>query len=96
MTTSVDPDQTAPILFAQDCLSENLGTLWYKKYMYFNWAGTLQNLENDCASSKDSDQPEHLYSLISFAICLTTTFVPGYPLNSQGRLWSDCKIGRLT
>ena len=37
MANSVDPDQTAPLgavwsgstLFAQTCLSENLGTLWY-------------------------------------------------------------------
>ena len=37
MANSVDPDQTAPvgavlsgsILFAQTCLSENLGSLWY-------------------------------------------------------------------
>ena len=37
MANSVDPDQTAPLgavwsgsaLFAQICLSENLGTLWY-------------------------------------------------------------------
>ena len=37
IANSVDPDQTAPLgavwsgsaLFAQICLSENLGTLWY-------------------------------------------------------------------
>ena len=35
MANSVDPDQAAPLsgsaLFAQTCLSENLGTLWYFK-----------------------------------------------------------------
>ena len=37
MTSSVDPDQTAPVgavcsgsaLFAKACVSENLGSLWY-------------------------------------------------------------------
>ena len=32
MANSVDPDQTAPLgsaLFAQTCLSEKVGTLWY-------------------------------------------------------------------
>ena len=32
MANSVDPDQTAPlgsVLFAQTCLSENFGRLWY-------------------------------------------------------------------
>ena len=37
IANSVDPDQTAPLgtvwsgsaLFAQTCLSENLGSLWY-------------------------------------------------------------------
>ena len=28
MANSVDPDQTAPTLFAQICLSENLESLW--------------------------------------------------------------------
>ena len=40
---SVDPDQTAPLgavwsgsaLFAQTCLSKNLGTLWYVKITYY-------------------------------------------------------------
>ena len=43
MANSVDPDQTAPLgyigavytVFAQACLSENLGTLQYCKSLYF-------------------------------------------------------------
>ena len=31
MANSVDPDQTGSTLFAQTCLSENLGSLWNEK-----------------------------------------------------------------
>ena len=42
MANSVDPDQTAPLgavwsgstLFAQACLSENLGSLWYNNKLF--------------------------------------------------------------
>ena len=34
MANSVDPNQTAPALFAQTCLSENLGTLRYPTYLF--------------------------------------------------------------
>ena len=43
MADSVDPDQTAPLgavwsgsaLFAQTCLSENLGKLWYALWLFY-------------------------------------------------------------
>ena len=34
MANSVDPDQTAPSLFGQTCLSENLGSLEYGAIMF--------------------------------------------------------------
>ena len=34
------------------------------------WAASWQNQQNDCASSKDSDQPGHLPSLISLRCVL--------------------------
>ena len=45
MANSVDPDQTAPLvavwsgsaLFAQTCLSENLGSLQYVLYQHKSW-----------------------------------------------------------
>ena len=62
MANSVDPDQTAPVqsgtaLFAQACLSENLGSLRYEP-----------RHEKTCfayAHNKGADQPAHLRSLIS-------------------------------
>ena len=43
-----------------------------------------------CAPSEDSDQPEHLPSLIRvFAVCMKKAWVLSYPLSAQRRLWSD-------
>ena len=58
MANSVDPDQTAPLgstLFAQTCLSENLGSLRYlvydlQKFLYLIWAAARQSQQDDmCA-----------------------------------------------
>ena len=53
------------------------------------WAVTWQNQQNECAPSKDSDQPGHLPSLIRvFAVRLKKPRVLSYPLSAQWRLWS--------
>ena len=53
-------------------------------------AVSWQNQENDCASSKDSDQPWHPPSLIRvFAVRMKKAWVLSYPLSTQQRLWSD-------
>ena len=54
------------------------------------WAATWQNQQNECAPSKDSDQPGHLPSLIRvFAVRMKKSWSLSYPLNAQQRLWSD-------
>ena len=55
-----------------------------------NWAASLQNQENDCAPSEDSDQPGHPPRLIrGFAVRIKKAWVLSYPLRAQRRLWSD-------
>ena len=52
--------------------------------------GIRQNQQNDCATSEDSDQPGHPFSLIRvFAVCMKKPWVLSYPLSAQRRLWSD-------
>ena len=54
------------------------------------WATTCQNQQNECASSKDSDQPGHPPSLIRvFAVRMKKLWVLSYPLSAQWRPWSD-------
>ena len=54
------------------------------------WAASWQNQQNDCAPSKDSDQPGHPPSLIRvFAVHMKEAWVFSYPLSAQWRLWSD-------
>ena len=54
------------------------------------WAASWQNQQNDCAPSKDSDQPGHPPSLIRvFAVHMKKAWVLGYPLSAQRRLWSS-------
>ena len=86
MANSVDPDQTTPLgavwsvstLFAQTCLSENLGSLWYfyckcrksllgeaKPVSENIWATSWENLFLLYANNKGADQPAHSRSLIS-------------------------------
>ena len=49
-----------------------------------------QNQQNECAHSKDSDQPGHPPSLIRvFAVRMKKPWVLSYPLSTQRRLWSD-------
>ena len=62
--------------------------IWYSvKYI---WAATWQNQQNECAPSKDSDQPGHPPSLISvFAVRMKKAWILSYPLSGQRRLWSD-------
>ena len=51
---------------------------------------TWQNQQNGCASSKDSDQPEHLPRLMRvFAVRMKKAWVLSYTLSAQRRLWSD-------
>ena len=53
------------------------------------WATTLQNQQNECAPSEDSDQPGHPPSLIRiFAVRMKKACVLSYPLSTQGRVWS--------
>ena len=59
--------------------------------MLTKWAETCQNQQNDCASSKDSDQPRYPPSLIRvFAVRMRKSWVLSYPRNALRRLWSDC------
>ena len=54
------------------------------------WAMTWQNQQNECAPSKDSDQPGHPPSLIRiFAVRIKKAQALSYPLSAQRRLWSD-------
>ena len=66
---------------------------FWKKFMlltFYNWATSWQNQQNDCAPSKDSDQPGHPPSLIRvFAVCMKKPWVLSYPLSAWRRLWSD-------
>ena len=52
-------------------------------------ATSWQNQQNDCAPSKDSDQPRHPPNLIRvFAIRMKKAWVLSYPMSAQRRLWS--------
>ena len=54
------------------------------------WAATWQNQQNDCAPSKDSDQPGHPPSLIRvFAVHMKKAWDLSYQLSAQRRLRSD-------
>ena len=56
----------------------------------YKWAAAWQNKQNDCAPSKDSDQPGHAPSLIRvFAVRMKKHWVLSYPLRELWRLWSD-------
>ena len=49
---------------------------------------TWQNQQNDCAPSKDSDQPGHPPCLIRvFAVCMKKAWVLSYPLSTQPLCW---------
>ena len=82
---SVDPDQTAfqeqsgavwsaSTLFAQNCLSRNLGSLsWYT----VQWAMSWENLFMSYVNNKGADQPGHLRSLISaFVVRCLDSIIP--------------------
>ena len=57
---------------------------------YSVWAATWQNQQNECAPSKDSDQPGHTPSLIRvFAVGMKKAWVLSYTSSTQRRLWSD-------
>ena len=57
---------------------------------FIKWATTWQNRQNECAPSKDSDQPGHPPSLISvFTVRMKKSWALSYPLSAQWRLWSD-------
>ena len=77
--------------------------LWLLKSGHRNkWAASWQNQQNDCAPSKESDQPGHPPSLIRiFAVRLKKSWVLSYPLSAQRRLirleecpgWSESSLG---
>ena len=51
---------------------------------------TVENQQNGCAPSEDSDQPGHPPRLIRvFAIRIKEALVFSYPLSAQRRLWSN-------
>ena len=59
-------------------------------HLNVKWAMTWQNQQNECAPSKESDQPGHPPSLIRvFAVHMNKALVLSYPLSAQRRLWSD-------
>ena len=49
----------------------------------------MTNQQNECAPSKDSDQPGHPPSLISLAVHPMASWVPKVSSCGQWRLWSD-------
>ena len=64
-------------------------------------AALLQNQQNDCAPSQDSDQPGHPPSLIRvFTVCMKKAWVLSNPLSAQWRLlrlggcpaWSESSL----
>ena len=58
------------------------------------WAATWQNQQNDCAPSKDSDQPGHPPSLIRvFAVRMKKPLALSYLLSAQRRLYNQ--TGRM-
>ena len=64
----------------------NPPSLWMKQV----WAAAQQNQQNECAPSKDSDQPGRPPSLIrALAVRLRKAWILSYPLSGQRRLWSD-------
>ena len=55
----------------------------------------MRNQQNECAPSKDSDQPGHLPSLTKvFAIRMKKPWVLSYQLSAQRRLWSDLVVAQ--
>ena len=71
MANSVDPDQTAPLgavwsgsaLFAQTCLSKNLGKLRYLilklLWLHHYWATSRESLSSGFTTRSDSNRPAH-------------------------------------
>ena len=68
------------------------------------WATPWQNQQNDCAPSKDSDQPGHPPSLIRvFAVRMKKAWILSYPLSTGKTLirlggcpgWSESSLGAL-
>ena len=82
MANSVDPDQTAPLgavqsgskLFAQTCLSENLGPLRYSAIETTYSLEILGYYTILGANNQDADQIERVYRLISIcSLHMTST-----------------------
>ena len=68
-------------------------TVWR---IFSKWATTLQNQQNDCAPSEDSDQPGHLPSLIRvFAVRMKKAWILRYPLNALRRRYQTGQMFRL-
>ena len=66
------------------------GSVWSICGFQLIWAATWQNQQNECAPSKDSDQPGRLPSLISvFDVCSLCSQVPKLSSCRQQRCWSD-------
>ena len=75
---------------AIDVIVGSISISFCRYFIVNNWAAKWQNQQNECAPSKDSDQPGHLHSLIRvFAVRMKKPWVLSYPLSTQQRLWSD-------
>ena len=62
-------------------MNRNGVSLFLVLLLFFIWAATWQNQQNNCAPSEDSDQPGHLPSLLRvFAVRMKKAWVLGYPL----------------
>ena len=73
----------------QRVIADEMCFLLFEKHNSI-WATTWQNQQNECAPSKDSDQPGHPPCLIRvFAAHMKKHWVLIYPMSAQWRLWSD-------
>ena len=62
-------------------------TLFFHILRNFDKKNMIQNQQNECAPSEDSDQPEHPSSLIRvFTVRMKKARVLSYPLSAQQRL----------
>ena len=70
----------------QDCPADK-PYMYLHAQLYYRWATTWQNQQNECAPGEDSDQPGHPPRV--FAVRMKKAWVLSYPLSAQRRLCSD-------